>query len=339
MLNTSPPTARADRLDPPRSRAHTRTTGYDLAPEVLELMRIGLQIPFLTWAGGPERMGETLAAIGQRAEQGGFYSVWLMDHFLQIPGVGRPEQDMIEGYTGLAFIAGHTRSVKLGTMVTGATYRNPGVLIKQVTTLDVLSGGRAYLGVGAGWFEQEHKAFGIPFGTWTDRFQKLEETLRIARQMWDPDDNGPFDGRHFHFAETLCVPQPVSRPHPAILIGGRGEKKTLRFVAKYANAWNMGGGIPGEDNLNDFVRLCAVLKQHCEREGRNYDEIEKTVLFTLMVRDDPEGRWQTPQQTLDWLRRFRDAGLDQPIINMPFVDDARSLEYIAEKIAAPIASW
>ena len=302
-------------------------------------MRIGLQVPYLTWAGGPDRLGETFAAIARRAEQSGFYSLWLMDHFLQIPGVGRPEEDMIEGYAGLSFAAGHTKSIKLGTMVTGATYRNPGVLVKTATTLDVLSGGRAYFGVGAGWFQQEHDAFGIPFGTWTQRFQKLEETLRIAHQMWDPDDHGPFEGEHFRFAETLCVPRPVSRPHPPILIGGRGEKKTLRFVAKYADAWNMGGGIPNQDNFDTFVRLSAVLKDHCDREGRDYDAIEKTVLFTFMVRDEGGGHWQTPQQTLDWLRRFRDAGLDQPIINTPFVDDPRTLEYIGERIAVPIASW
>lgn len=302
-------------------------------------MRIGLQIPYLTWAGGPDRMGETLASIAMRAEAAGFYSLWLMDHFLQIPGVGRPDEDMIEGYTGLAFAAGQTKSIKLGTMVTGATYRNPGVLLKQVTTLDVLSGGRAYFGVGAGWFEQEHTAFGIPFGSWTERFQKLEETLRIAHQMWDPKNDGPFEGKHFHFAETLCVPQPVSRPHPPILIGGRGEKKTLRFVAKYADAWNMGGGIPNEDNFNEFVRLSAVLRDHCDREGRDYNAIEKTVLFTFQVREQEGPRWQTPQQTLDWLRRFRDAGLDQPIVNMPFVDDPRTLEYLAEHIITPIAGW
>lgn len=302
-------------------------------------MRIGLQVPYLTWPSGPDAMGETLAGIGRRAEECGFYSLWLMDHFLQIPGVGRPEEEMIEGYTGLGFLAGQTRKIKLGTMVTGATYRNPGVLVKSVTTLDVLSGGRAYFGIGAGWFEQEHDAFGIRFGTWTERFQKLEETLKIAHQMWDPEENGVFEGKHFHFAETLCVPQPVSKPHPPILIGGRGEKKTLRFVAKYADAWNMGGGIPNEDNFNEFVRLSVVLKNHCEREGRDYNDIEKTVLFTFQVREQEGPRWQTPQQTLDWLRRFRDAGLDQPIVNMPFVDDPATLEYLAEHVVSKIEGW
>lgn len=302
-------------------------------------MRIGLQVPYLTWPSGPDAIGETFAGIAKRAEDCGFYSLWLMDHFLQIPGVGRPEEDMIEGYTGLGFAAGLTKKIKLGTMVTGATYRNPGVLLKSVTTLDVLSGGRAYFGVGAGWFEQEHKAFGIPFGTWTDRFQKLEETLKIAHQMWDRENNGPFEGKHFNFAETLCVPQPTTKPHPPILIGGRGEKKTLRFIAKYADAWNMGGGIPNEDNFSEFVRLSAVLKDHCDREGRDYNAIEKTVLFTFQVREQEGPRWQTPQQTLDWLRRFRDAGLDQPIVNMPFVDNPATLEYLAENVITKIESW
>jgi alkanesulfonate monooxygenase SsuD/methylene tetrahydromethanopterin reductase-like flavin-dependent oxidoreductase (luciferase family) len=213
------------------------------------------------------------------------------------------------------------------------------VLVKTVTTLDVLSGGRAYFGVGAGWFEREHAAFGVPFGTWTERFQKLEETLRITHKMWNPDDNGAFEGKHYTMAETLCVPQPVSRPHPPIMIGGRGEKKTLRLVAKYADAWNMGAGPPDDNNLADFQRLCGVLRAHCDREGRRYEDIEKTVLFTLWVREEGGGRWRTPAETLEWLRKFRDAGMDQAICNMPAVDDPKMLEMMGEKVIAPTAGW
>lgn len=302
-------------------------------------MKVGLQVPYFTWKGGADALGATFGAVARRAEDGGFASLWVMDHFFQIPGVGRPDEDMLEGYTALSYAAALTSGIKLGTLVTGVTYRHPGILVKTATTLDVLSGGRAYFGVGAAWFDREHAGLGVAFPPLRERFQRLEETLRIARQMWDPDANGPHEGPHYQLAETLCVPQPVSRPHPPILVGGRGERKTLRLVARYADAWNMGGGRPTDDVLADFVRLCAILKEHCAREGRNYDDIEKSVLFTLMVREDGDERWATPRQTLDMLRKFRDAGLDHAICNMPFVDDPRTLELLAEKVVAPASSW
>jgi F420-dependent oxidoreductase-like protein len=300
-------------------------------------MRIGLQVPSFTWGSGVERLGETFAGVAKRAEDAGFYSFWVMDHWFQLPGLGKPEEPMLEGYSALSFAAAHTSRMKLGTMVTGNTYRNPGVLIKTVSTLDVLSGGRSYFGVGAGWFEQEHLGFGVRFGTWTERFQKLEETLRIAHQMWDPQNNGPFEGKHYQFKETLCEPQPISKPHPPIMIGGRGEKKTLRFVSKYGDAWNMGGGIPSDDNLAEFKRLSSVLREHCDREGRKFDDIEKTVLLTLMVREGGEGRWSTPEQIVEWMGRFREAGMDQAICNMPFVDDPRTLELLGDKVIPAVA--
>jgi F420-dependent oxidoreductase-like protein len=301
-------------------------------------MRIGLQVPYFTWAGGPERLSETFAAVAERAEAAGFYSLWVMDHFFQIPGVGRAEEDMLEAYTALGFAAGRTSRIRLGAMVTGNTYRNPGVLVKTVTTLDVLSGGRAYFGIGAGWFEREHAGLGVRFGTWTERFEKLEETLRIARQMWNPDANGAFEGKHYHLAETLCVPQPVSRPHPPILIGGRGERKTLRLVAKYADAWNMGTSFD-DNGVAEFERLSAVLREHCEREGRAYEAVEKTTLGTLMMRERGDGRWRTPQQCRETLRKFRDAGVDQVILNTPFVDDPRTLELVADELIGPANGW
>ena len=301
-------------------------------------MKVGLQVPYFTWAGGPEAIGETFGAVAERAERAGFASLWVMDHFFQIPGVGRPEEDMLEGYTALAFAAARTKKIKLGTMVTGVTYRHPGVLVKTATTLDVLSGGRAYLGIGAAWFEQEHRGLGVGFPPLKERFQRLEEALQIMHQMWS-DDSGAYNGKHYQLAETLCVPRPVTRPHPPILIGGRGEKKTLRFVAKYADASNI--GLPLDDNgVEDFRRLSAILRAHCDREGRPYDQIEKTTLGTLMVREDGDGkRWKTPAQALDVLRKLRDAGVDQPIFNMPFVDNPATLEYVAEKVIAPVASW
>jgi F420-dependent oxidoreductase-like protein len=299
-------------------------------------MRIGLQVPSFTWGSGESALGETFAALASRAEEAGFYSLWVMDHFFQIPGVGKPEEPMLEGYTALGFAAAHTSRIKLGTMVTGNTYRNPGVLLKTVTTLDVLSGGRAYFGVGAGWFEQEHDGLGVRYGTWTERFQKLEETLRIAHQMWDPEDNGAFQGKHYQLAETLCVPQPLSKPHPPILIGGRGEKKTLRLIAKYADAWNM-GAMTGGDGVAEFRRLSSVLREHCGREGRPYEKIEKTVLTTLMTRPEPNQRWKSPAQALELIGQYREAGVDQMIFNMPFVDNPRTLEFIGAEIVPAAA--
>lgn len=291
-------------------------------------MRIGLQVPYFTWLEGPP-LGEAFAGVAERAEAAGFDSLWVMDHFFQIPGVGPVEFDMLEGYTALAFAAAKTSRIKLGTMVTGVTYRHPGILVKTATTLDVLSGGRAYFGVGAAWFDREHHGLGVPFPPLKQRFEMLEETLQIAKQMWS-DDNGPYTGKHYQLAETLCVPQPVSKPHPPILIGGRGEKKTLRLVAKYADGWNMGTSFD-ENGVSEFKRLSGVLREHCAREGRDYGEIEKTVLTTLMVRLDGGGRWLSPVQALERFEAFAGAGVDQVIVNMPRVEVPETLDFLAAR--------
>ncbi len=300
-------------------------------------MKIGLQIPYFTWKGGPEELGATFGDVAKRADDAGFASLWVMDHFYQLPMLGSVEAEMLEAYTALGFAAAHTSRIKLGALVTGVTYRHPGVLVKAATTLDVLSGGRAYLGIGAAWFDREHAGLGVPFPPLKERFERLEEALQIAHQMWS-DNNGRYGGSHYQLAETICVPRPVSKPHPTILIGGRGEKKTLRLVAKYAHAWNMPGGFD-QASLDEFRRLSAALRAHCEREGRNYDEIEKTTLGTLMIRNEGDERWKSPDEALELLRKFRDAGVDQAIFNMPFVDDPRTIELIAEKIIAPAAGW
>src|SRR2546428_1995627 len=182
-------------------------------------MRLGLQVPNVTWPLGQENLGDTFGLIAQRAERAGFYSMWVMDHFFQIRGVGPAENEMLGSYSSLAFAAGRTNRIKLGTLVTGVTYRHPGILIKTVTTLDVLSGGRAYLGIGAAWNEREHLGLGVPFPPVKERFERLEETLKIADQMWS-DEVSEFHGKHYHLAETLNSPQAVSKPHPPILIGG-----------------------------------------------------------------------------------------------------------------------
>jgi F420-dependent oxidoreductase-like protein len=300
-------------------------------------MRAGLQVPYFTWPSGAESLGETFGAIARRAEDVGFYSLWVMDHFFQLPGLGEADLDMLEAYTALGFAAAHTTTIRLGTMVTGVTYRHPGVLVKAATTLDVLSGGRAYLGIGAAWFEREHLGLGVPFPPLKERFDRLEETLRVAKQMWS-GDRGPFEGKHYRLAETICVPAPLSTPHPPILIGGHGERKTLRFVARYGDAMNVGTSF-NDDGIELVRRKLQVLRAHCEREGRPYESIEKTVLLTLMVRPEGGGFWLTPEAALAVLRRMRGAGIDTAIFNMPNVDRPERLEYAAEQIVRPIQAW
>jgi F420-dependent oxidoreductase-like protein len=242
---------------------------------------LGLQIPSFTFPGGPPELGGTLAQIARAAEDAGYRSVWVMDHYFQIEHVGPVDQEMLEAYTTLGYLAGVTSRAELGTMVTGVTYRHPGLLAKIVTTLDVLSGGRAWLGIGAAWNEREHRGLGVPFPQAGERLERLEEALRICLQMWS-EDNGPFEGPHHRLRETLNSPQSLSRPHPPILIGGGGERKTLRIVAKYADACNL---FPGPEQIRHKL---DVLREHCEREGRDFDSIEKTAMYTVDVGRDGE---------------------------------------------------
>ncbi len=200
---------------------------------MLAVMDFGLQVPNFTWEGGPAQLGRTFGRIARDADQAGLSSFWVMDHFFQI--FGDPEQEMLEGYTALAYAAALTERITLGTMVTGVTYRHPGLLIKTVTTLDVLSGGRAWLGIGAAWNDEEHRGLGVPYPPTAERFERLEETLQIGRQMW-AGDQSPFEGKHYQLERPINSPQSLSRPHPRILVGGSGEKKTLRLVAQYADA-------------------------------------------------------------------------------------------------------
>ncbi len=261
-------------------------------------MKLGLQIPYFTWAGGPAVLGPKLSEIARSAEGAGYDSIWVMDHFFQIPMVGAAELDMLESYTALGYIAGQTSRVRLGALVTGVTYRHPGLLAKQVTTLDVLSGGRANLGIGAAWFDREHAGLGVAFPPLKERFQRLEEALRIVKQMWS-DDNGPFEGKHYQLAETLNVPQALSKPHPPILIGGSGEKKTLKLVAKYADACNIFG-----DSPDGVRRKFGILREHCDAVGRDYDEIEKT-----MIRPMGLGEGSSPDQIVQTLGEYAEAGV------------------------------
>src|SRR5438874_4558146 len=247
-------------------------------------MKIGLNIPDFTWPGGPTKLGSTLAQIARTADQVGFQSISVMDHFWQIGRNGPPEHDMLEGYTALAFMAGLTSRVTLGTMVTGAVYRYPGVLAKTVTALDILSGGRAWLGIGAAWNEAESRGLGIPFPPIAERFERLEETLQICLTMWEGKRGSekPFPGKHYQLGRPLNVPQSLSRPHPPILIGGGGERKTLRMVAQYADACNL---FPSPD----IAHKLDVLRQHCVAEGRDYDSIDKTSMLDLDLGPNGEG--------------------------------------------------
>ena len=236
-------------------------------------MKLGLHIANFTWPGGAPELGATLAEIATAADEAGFERISVMDHLWQIGVIGPPEHEMLEAYTALGFLAAHTERAKLLTLVTGVVYRDPGLLAKAVTTLDVLSGGRAMLGIGAAWNEHESRGLGLLFPPTAERFERLEEALRICRQMFDGDET-PFEGRHYRLERLLNSPLPLSRPRPPILIGGGGEKKTLRLVAQYADACNL---FP----VPDVDRKLDVLRRHCADVGRDYDEIEKTVIYNF----------------------------------------------------------
>ncbi len=291
-------------------------------------MKIGLQVPNFTWPGGTAIIGPRLAEIAKIADDAGFSSLWVMDHFFQIPTVGQVDEPMLEGYSALSFMAAHTKRARLGTMVTGVVYRHPGILVKTVTTLDVLSGGRAYLGIGAAWNEYESKGLGVPFPPLKERFEKLEEALQIAKQMW-ASEIGAYDGKHYHLAEPLNRPQPISKPHPPIVIGGSGERKTLRLVAKYADGCNLFGRL----STDDLTRKLDILKQHCDEVGRPYETIEKTVLDSVNL--SPGNT--TVKQFIDRICKLHDLGFQHVIVNMPNVSEITPLETIGRQVIPEIA--
>ncbi|HEV2238838.1 MAG TPA: LLM class F420-dependent oxidoreductase [Ktedonobacterales bacterium] len=297
-------------------------------------MRIGLQVPNFTWAGGSSELGATFGAIAERAERAGFYSLWVMDHFFQIPVVGPVDADMLEGWSALAFAAGRTNRIKLGTMVTGVTYRHPGVLVKTVTTLDVLSGGRAYFGVGAAWNEYEHRSLGVPFPPVAERFERLEETLRIARQMWadagKQDDAQPFAGKHYQLERTLNVPQSVQRPHPPILVGGGGERKTLRLVAQYGDACNLFWRL-GKDELNHKL---DVLREHCAAVNRPYSDIEKTSLNHVRL---PQSGAPDANALIEGFAAQAEMGFDHGLVSLANVSDPHVFEVWEERIVPAVS--
>lgn len=290
-------------------------------------MRLGLSIAVFDNPGGDAGIVPAFARTVRAAEAAAFASFWVMDHFFQIPPIGAAEQPMLEGYAALSYAAALTERISLGTLVTGVTYRHPGVLVKTVTTLDVLSGGRAWLGIGAGWFEREHLALGVPFPPTSERFERLDETLRIAKQMWS-GETGPFVGEHYRLDETLCRPLPLARPHPPIVIGGGGEKKTLKLVARYADACNltvMGG-------IDEVARKLDVLRAHCEAEGRDYDAIEKTTLGPPVLPEaGPMGI--TADQAVAMLDGLRELGIQHHVFGAPAIAaDMGMIDHIAERV-------
>jgi alkanesulfonate monooxygenase len=290
-------------------------------------MRLGLHLPDLTWPGGPERLGSQLSDVAQTAEGAGFELLTVMDHLWQIGVIGPPEHEMLEAYTTLGFLAARTNRISLMAMVTGVVYRPPGLLAKMVTTLDVLSGGRAWLGIGAAWNEEESRGLGLPFPPTAERFERLEEALQICLQMWS-DDESPYIGRHYQLGRTLNSPQSLSKPHPPILIGGGGEQKTLRLVAKYAQACNLFAGA-------DLQHKLDVLRAHCEAEGRSFDDIEKTVLYNFDV--GPNGE-RVDQIRAD-LRRLADLGFSLAHGSVKDVSSLRPLEIIGKEIVPAISGW
>ncbi len=291
-------------------------------------MKLGLDIADFTWPAGPAKLGGTLGQIARTADQAGFDSIWVMDHFWQIRMNGPEHHEMLEGYSALNYIAAVTSRAKLGTMVTGAIYRHPGILAKTVTTLDVLSGGRAWLGIGAAWNEAESRGLGIPFPAIKERFERLEETLQICQQMWEGKRGSekPFRGEHYQLERPLNSPQSLTRPHPPILIGGGGEKKTLRMVAQYADACNL---FP----TPEIPRKLDILREHCKAVGRNYDEIEKTSLFTFDLGDNGENLGKV----IGGLKWLAGMGIQTVIGHVPKVYETKRLEMIGEKLIPAVA--
>lgn len=296
-------------------------------------MKIGLQIPQFDWPGSPGNIGLKLAEIGRTADVVGFDSIWVMDHFFQLDEAQmglKPDDPMLDGYTALSYLAAVTQRARLGTMVTGVVYRHPGHLVKVVSALDVLSAGRAYLGIGAGWYEREAQGLGFPFPPLKERFERLEETLQIARQVWSGDFS-LYQGKHYHLAEPMNYPQPLTKPHPPILVGGDGEQKTLRLVAQYADACNLFAFT----GIEELPRKLDVLKWHCEQVGRDYDDIEKTALGQINL--GPEG--MSPADLIGFCRSLANVGIQHFTFSLANVHDITPLETIGREVIPAVAEF
>ena len=313
-------------------------------------MRIGLQVYHFDWPGSPENIGTKLVEIAKTAEDAGFYSFWVMDHFFQLgsgfgpPEITRVDGPLLEGYSTISYLSAVTKRMKVGLMVTGNFNRHPGLLIKTVTTLDVLSGGRAYLGIGAGWYEREARGLGIPFPpTVSERFKRLEETLQIAKHMWQ-GNRSPFQGKFYKLDEPINSPEPLSKPHPPILIGGDGERTLLRLIAKYADAFNFHIGGPLEDfppvirewyhkREERLTRKLEKLRVFCDKSGRSYEDIERTVLATIRLAP----RAMDSTEVIELCEDLANMGIQHVIFNMPNTHEITPLEVFGDEII-PIVS-
>lgn len=286
-------------------------------------MRLGIHL----WrfdAVEPARLRAELAGTAAEAESAGVSWVSVMDHYFQMESAGFPASDpMLEAYTTLGFLAGRTEQARLGVLVTGVTYRHPGLLAKIATTLDVLSGGRATLGLGAAWYEREHLALGVPYPPLAERFERLEETLQICHQMWDPTDDGPFEGTHYQLAETLCSPQPLGAPHPEVMVGGGGERKTLRLVAQYADACNLFATTPEQ-----VSHKLDVLRRHCDDIGRDVAEIRVT-----MMHGGDELHAGDPAAFAETLRPYAALGVETVIVATP---PTSGPEWVRDRVAQAV---
>ena len=285
-------------------------------------MKLGIQIPSFSWPGGTEAIGPTLGRIAGQADAIGVDSIWVMDHFFQIRGVGPAEDPMLEGWTTLGWLAAQTSRARLGLMVGGVHYRYPGLWVKAATTLDVLSGGRAWLGIGAAWNEDESRSLGFPFPPLGERFEMLEETLQIAHEMWQGErgTEGRFEGRQYTATRLLNSPQSISRPRVPIMIGGGGERKTLRLAAQYADATNVFGG------PEQIHHKYEVLREHCEAVGRDPDEIERSTLQSINLNR------HSASEHVDWFGELADAGAEAVIVSVAGIADPATLEAVGRDI-------
>jgi F420-dependent oxidoreductase-like protein len=296
-------------------------------------MKLGFQIVQFNWPGSPDNIGATVGEIGEAADSAGFDSLWVMDHFFQMdmPQMGlQPQEPMLDGYSVLSYLAALTKKVQLGALVSGVNYRHPGHLLKIISNLDVLSGGRAIFGIGAGWYEREALGLGFPFPPLKERFEMLEETLQIFKQVWSGDFS-PFNGRHYQLAEPMNNPQPLSKPHPPILVGGGGEKKTLRLVAQYADACNL-FAFMGD---NAIAYKLEVLKRHCDDVGRDYDEIEKTVLGRVNL---AEGGIST-DDLIGFCKGLSALGIESYIFSISNVHELHQIETIGREVIPAVAEF
>jgi F420-dependent oxidoreductase-like protein len=315
-------------------------------------MRIGLHIGKFHWPGSPENISDKLTEIAQVADENDFYSMWVMDHIFQLGtdfGTihGPEEAEMLEAYTTISYLAGKTKKIKLGAQVACNFFRNPALLVKMVTNLDVLSKGRAYFGIGAGWFEREAVGYGYEFPSLKIRFEMLEESLKIFKWMF-ANKTEPFEGKYFTLQEPINNPPPVTKPHPPILIGGSGEKKTLRFVAEYADACNIvlgtsltNAGLLYTDDKDwktqqdRLVHKYAVLKKHCENIGRPYEDVEKTATTYIEISPDA----MKASEVIEICKKLNNVGCEHLVFNMPNVHDIKPLEIMGQEVIPTVMDF